>query len=57
MDELPTANKVCGGCCAVSLNTVDTKSSVSPTVSTCTSYSNESADLVDYFQANSSKHT
>ena len=31
MDQLHTANKVCGGCCAISLNTVDTESSVSPT--------------------------
>ena len=30
MDQLHTANKVCGGCCAISLNTVDTESSVSP---------------------------
>ena len=30
MDRLHTANKVCGGCCAISLNTVDTESSVSP---------------------------
>ena len=28
MDQLHTANKVCGGCCAISLNTVDTESSV-----------------------------
>ena len=33
MDQLHTANKVCGGCCAISLNTVDTESSVSPTSS------------------------
>ena len=32
MDQLHTANKVCGGCCAISLNTVDTESSVSPIV-------------------------
>ena len=25
-----SANKVCGGCCAISLNMVDTESSVSP---------------------------
>ena len=31
MDQLHAANKVCGGCCAISLNTVDTESSVSPT--------------------------
>ena len=31
MDQLHTANKVCGGCCAISLNTVDTESGVSPT--------------------------
>ena len=30
MDQLHTANKVCGGCCAISLSTVDTESSVSP---------------------------
>ena len=30
MDQLHTANKVCGGCSAISLNTVDTESSVSP---------------------------
>ena len=30
MDKLHTANKVCGGCCAISLNTVDTESSISP---------------------------
>ena len=30
MDQLHTSNKVCGGCCAISLNTVDTESSVSP---------------------------
>ena len=30
MDQLHTANKVCGGCCAISSNTVDTESSVSP---------------------------
>ena len=30
MDQLHTAYKVCGGCCAISLNTVDTESSVSP---------------------------
>ena len=30
MNQLHTANKVCGGCCAISLNTVDTESSVSP---------------------------
>ena len=30
MDQLHTANKVCGGCCAIALNTVDTESSVSP---------------------------
>ena len=35
MDQLHTANKVCGGCCAISLNTVDTESSVSPTNSQC----------------------
>ena len=33
MDQLHTANKVCGGCCAISLNTVDTESSVSPITS------------------------
>ena len=32
MDQLHTANKVCGGCCAISLNTVDTESSVSPII-------------------------
>ena len=32
MDHLHTANKVCGGCCAISLNTVDTESSVSPII-------------------------
>ena len=30
MDQLHTANKVCGGGCAISFNTVDTESSVSP---------------------------
>ena len=35
MDQLHTANKVCGGCCAISLNTVDTESSVSPIFSYC----------------------
>ena len=30
MDQLHIANKVCGGCCAILLNTVDTESSVSP---------------------------
>ena len=30
MDQLHIANKVCGGCCAISLITVDTESSVSP---------------------------
>ena len=33
MDQFHTANKVCGGCCAISLNTVDTESSVSPKIS------------------------
>ena len=35
MDQLHTANKVCGGCCAISLNTVDTESSVSPIIDVC----------------------
>ena len=56
MDHLHTANKVCGGCCAISLNTVDTESSVSPNTGilspemVCTISSEEltaGAELVD----------
>ena len=38
MDKLHTANKVYEGCCAISLNTVDTESSVSPNLSNFVNY-------------------
>ena len=38
MDQLHIANKVCGGCFPISLNTVDTESSVSPNTTYCINF-------------------
>ena len=51
MDQLDTANKVCGGCCAISLNTVDTESSVSPNDVECALF----VKLVSHWHANFSR--
>ena len=52
MDQLHTANKVCGWCCAISLNTVDTESSVSSINSNGHSIEDFSFMPIDYVSNN-----